>query len=341
MYRRRAKLRDIMHVVDRHNTGAMPREKLHLCLELADLPVPDRTSEQQMYGKFMSREVFRYNDFLDAMKYDPAYRHLLTSRWRKLSPMDYLHAAQRQQAATKGGGSLTPEPTGAGLMLPPIAQASAGAGSRALSSSSNVGARRLRDAFRALDKGNKGTVTIEELQQGLVALDLVPTATNASLLELFRVCDRDGHGNINYNEFVRMLQEREAAGKPMFIPGYRGGGAMVSQSQHSRSRHARASNTTPGTLVSAMTQRLHTKYKMLKETLDAADREGRGTVSLDTLKNILVGLNVVDKAQLKTGELEEFFRQYTKGGMIDYGRFADSVKAQDLAQLAGLSHPRT
>jgi len=335
MYRRRAKLRDIMHVVDRHNTGAMPRDKLHLCLELADLPVPDRTSEQKMYGKFMSREVFRYNDFLDAMKYDPAYRHLLTSRWHKLSGGSMMPPPMRQ--APPKGGSFTPEPTGAGLMLPAIAQARGGGASRA-PSSKGVGSRRLRDAFLALDKGKTGTLTIEELQQGLVALDLVPTATNAALMELFRVCDRDGHGNIDYNELVRMIQERDAAGKPMFIPGYRGGGRMMSQSQGSRGR---GSTTTPGTLLSAMNTRLATKYAMLKSTLESADRAKRGTIPLDTLKDVLLSLNILDKAQLKTGELDSFFGQYTKQGQVDYGRFADSVKAQDLAQLAGLGHGRT
>ena len=67
-------------------------------------------------------------------------------------------------------------------------------------------------------------VTIEELQQGLVALDLVPAAPNAALLELFRNCDRDGQGNIDYDVLCTKLQGFEAKGNAMFVPGYRGAG---------------------------------------------------------------------------------------------------------------------
>ena len=45
MYRCRAKLRDILVVIDRERTGVISKEKFHRCLELADLPIPDRSTE--------------------------------------------------------------------------------------------------------------------------------------------------------------------------------------------------------------------------------------------------------------------------------------------------------
>jgi len=231
-YRTRAKLRDILHTVDRHNTGSMPRNKFHLCLELAGLPVPDGSSEKKLYGKFIEREVFRYNDFLDSVKYDTAYRHQLTSRWRKEGGLP--QPSIRSKALR--GSSLTPEPSGAGLVLPHIGKPQSRRSTFSRPAQSRIGSqggdkggtRRMREAFRSLDRDQTGTVTIEELQQGLVALDLVPAAPNAALLELFRNCDRDGQGNIDYDVLCTKLQGFEAKGNAMFVPGYRGAGGRAS-----------------------------------------------------------------------------------------------------------------
>ena len=85
--------------------GAMTHEKFHICLEvpplepsrgpqapwrisklraspfasrchlpcfvhiqLAGLPIPDRRTDKELYGKFQSRRVFRYGEFLETMK---------------------------------------------------------------------------------------------------------------------------------------------------------------------------------------------------------------------------------------------------------------------------------
>jgi len=85
-----------------------------------------------------------------------------------------------------------------------------------------------------------------------------------------------------------------------------------------------------------MLQRLNTKHKMLSETLKAADREKRGTLPVSTLKEVLVNLNVTDKSQLEAGQLDSFLKQHESGGMVNYTKFADSIKAQDVAQLKGL-----
>jgi len=232
MYRRRAKLRDILHVVDRHNMGAMPREKFHMCLELADLPIPDRQSEETMYGRFLNRENFRYVEFLDALKYDESYRHLLTSRWKDALPMAKSRAAQMHAPQ-----SMTPEPGVSGITLPHIGKPPTRASvmSRTLSRHSDKGeTKRLVGALRMLDQGQTGQLSIEQLQKCLVTQNMVPNASNDELLNLFRSCDEAGNGMIDYNKLSTKLQARETQGNPIFVTGYRAPSAMRAASQASK-----------------------------------------------------------------------------------------------------------
>lgn len=188
-------------------------------------------------------------------------------------------------------------------------------------SSKQGASKRLYDALRSLDKTGRGTLTIEALQQGLVALDLVPNASNDELLNLFRSCDLEGNGSIDYKMFAAQLQAREAQGKQLLVPGFRGASARAP---------ARA---TPGSLQTAVRQRLHIKHGMLRESLQAVDEAKTGKVPLSTLKAVLKDLNVVTKEQLASGELDAFFSQHVANGQVDYARFVDGVKQQDLAQL--------
>jgi len=318
MYRRRAKLRDILQIVDRHHTGAMPRVKFHMCLELADLPVPDRASEEQMYGRFLTQDSFRYPDFLEALKYDESYQNMLTTRWAAAVPLQ-IHKPKRREPPQ----SFTPEPGVEGLSLPAIAKPNSRMLSHSLSRKSDKGpTKRLREALRSMDTGGRGCLSIEQLQQGLVALDLVPNGTNDQLLHLFRSCDQDGNGSIDYNMLVTKLQAQESQGKPLLVPGFRGSVARG------------PTRATPGSLVAAVKKRLQIKHVMLRESLIAADKTQSGKVALSTLKEVLKDLNIVNKEQLASGELEGYFTQFSKAGQVDYIRFADSVKAQDMAQLS-------
>jgi len=97
MYRRRSKLREILKIVDRHNTGVMTRTKFHMCLQLADLPKPDRKLDKKVYGPFYTKDAFRYGEFLDAVKHDVSYRKLIETHWPQ-GPV----ANNRQQAASPG-----------------------------------------------------------------------------------------------------------------------------------------------------------------------------------------------------------------------------------------------
>merc|ERR1719158_755264 len=154
------------------------------------------------------------------MKYDSAYRHLLTSRWRRADPA--LTQMSKPARSMRPGISLTPEPS-SGAILPPIGRHTPGLASRGsaasrsatakLQKTSTPGKQQLHQTLRGFDKARRGTVTIEQLQQGLVELNMVPAASNDVILDLFKSCDRDGNGNIEYDELMHVIQEHAAAGK--------------------------------------------------------------------------------------------------------------------------------
>ena len=83
-------------------------------------------------------------------------------------------------------------------------------------------------------------------------------------------------------------------------------------------------------------QRLSAKHAMLKDAFQKSDTEGQGRVPLNTVKEVLVGMNVVSKQQLQTGELDNFLAEHAQGGMVDYTRFADSIQREDQMQLQSL-----
>ena len=131
-------------------------------------------------------------------------------------------------------------------MGPPLRGGPSGLGNRGMSGPGNSA---MASAFKSMDRSGQGTVTIEELQQALLNLDLVPAAPNQALLELFQSCDRGGGGNIDYQTLTMKLKTAEAKGMPMFVPGYQGGGSMSGAGSRLGSR------ANPGSVLQAATQR--------------------------------------------------------------------------------------
>jgi len=177
-------------------------------------------------------------------------------------------------------------------------------------------------------------VSIEQVQQGLVACGLVPAAPNQALLDLFQSCDCDGQGNIDYQKLATTIYAQEAAGRPVFVTGYNtgggGGGGPASRMGGGGSR------ISTGTLQ-VTAQRLSAKHTALRDALQRSDAEGQGRVPLATLKEVLVGMNIVSNQQLQSGELDDFLGGHIQpGGMIDYNQFADSIKMEDQRQLQSL-----
>jgi len=63
--------------------------------------------------------------------------------------------------------------------------------------------RELREAFRVLDKGNKGTIPVEDLRWILKSLD--DNFTEEELDDMIAETDTDGSGTVDYEEFKTLM----------------------------------------------------------------------------------------------------------------------------------------
>lgn len=55
----------------------------------------------------------------------------------------------------------------------------------------------MKESFKALDKNGDGSITLEELKQGLGHKE-----NGETLIKLLKGADTDGSGNIDYTEFL-------------------------------------------------------------------------------------------------------------------------------------------
>lgn len=347
MYRLRAKLRDILRIVDRHSTGVLSRQKFHMCLQLADLPRPDRRTDDALYGRYYTKNVFRYGEFLESIKYDTSYQSHLMHQWKLAlgGPGPKGHRVQPPVSLTpdpqyRGGlPSLHPPSRGPnraggsrGLVLPVISRQA----SRA--SRASVGSRlgkweALQTKLQSTDPG--GVVPIERLQQALGQMQLVPSSNNR-LMDLLQQCDANGRGDIDYTTFITRAQQSEQRGDPVFVPAH-----GLPNSRQALSRHSKLSSAAGSTSAKArreqLKQSLHAKHRAVLDALQHADRHKTGEIELDNLKNALQNLGVVSVAQLSSGELDSFFGEFENNGMVNYKAFAEKIKREDLKQLEQLS----
>ena len=60
--------------------------------------------------------------------------------------------------------------------------------------------KKLRDAFKSMDKDNSGTLSLEEVTDGLKKV--CGNATAAEIQEVAEKLDADGNGTIDYSEFL-------------------------------------------------------------------------------------------------------------------------------------------
>lgn len=61
----------------------------------------------------------------------------------------------------------------------------------------------LKEAFRVFDKDQNGFISAEELRH--VMTNLGEKLTDADVTEMIREADADGDGQINYDEFVKVM----------------------------------------------------------------------------------------------------------------------------------------
>ena len=70
--------------------------------------------------------------------------------------------------------------------------------------------RMLRDWFEALDADGSGDISVDELEEPLISIGLV--ASKQDLEEMIKKFDSSGDGEIDFQEFVKMVMTREEGG---------------------------------------------------------------------------------------------------------------------------------
>ena len=76
----------------------------------------------------------------------------------------------------------------------------------------------LREAFKVFDKDQNGDISATELRH--VMINLGEKLTDEEVEQMIREADLDGDGQVNYDEFVRMMMLSDGAGA-----GHAGAGA--------------------------------------------------------------------------------------------------------------------
>lgn len=64
----------------------------------------------------------------------------------------------------------------------------------------------LREAFKAFDRDGNGKIDAAELKQAMTSLG--ESVGDNQIMDMIQVADKDGDGEINYEEFVDMLKNK-------------------------------------------------------------------------------------------------------------------------------------
>ncbi len=71
--------------------------------------------------------------------------------------------------------------------------------------------RMLRDWFEALDVDGSGDISVDELEEPLISIGLV--SSKADLIDMINKYDSSGDGEIDFQEFVKMVMTKEEGGQ--------------------------------------------------------------------------------------------------------------------------------
>jgi len=66
----------------------------------------------------------------------------------------------------------------------------------------------MRDLFLAVDEDNSGTLTMEEMDEAFIALN-IPEGTRLEMRQILHQIDVDGNGSINYTEFIAATMKKQ------------------------------------------------------------------------------------------------------------------------------------
>jgi len=179
----------------------------------------------------------------------------------------------------------------------------------------------MRSAFAFLDKDRTNKLSRSEIKRTLNMWGML--LTEAELDELFQVCDKDGNGSIDYEEFCQLVARNPAAANTRSLvkgPSLRAG---VREVDLRKAQHV-------------IRDTFLRKFGKYTDAFKYVDRDRTGSITRDELNLCIQEFNLV---QLKPVVIENLidFIDIDPTSSIEYREFARVLAADDVMQMAPLT----
>jgi len=180
----------------------------------------------------------------------------------------------------------------------------------------------IRKAFEFVDTDKSGSLSRAEVKRTLSMWGA--PLTESELDELFTKCDKDGDGQINYQEFIDIVQKspaltepRELVKQPQLRPGVRAEDMRKAQQM--------------------VKEKILTKFSKFQEAFKFIDKDRSGTITREELMLNIdeLQLGTMIKQEVKEN-LVDFIDVDDGGTKIEYKEYARVFSADDVMSMAPL-----
>lgn len=310
-YRQRSQLKSIMQTVSASN-GEMNTSDLLLSAKLAKIQLPQEFLLKTPYANkyaagwdeaASSPRSIKWRPFFDAIDYDkvqPASTEAFLKQHADREARRAAAEAASAQAAADAAAIAAAAPAAAAAAAvdtrPFVSDEELRKSHTMIKSRLSSQFPELRHAFRSVDKDGSGTISHEEAQQTLMALNLgLPQHVISRIVDL---ADYDGDGDINFAEFARVLSADDVMQmKDSIQASYKGGvvqGRTVGKSIKKAKKMFTdtVSEDDVKSAVLTIREKLLIKYKGLGSAFQAIDEDRSGNLSHDEFRFLLKMTNL-------------------------------------------------
>jgi Ca2+-binding EF-hand superfamily protein len=179
----------------------------------------------------------------------------------------------------------------------------------------------MKKAFDFLDVDKSKSLTRAEMKRALFEWGML--LTDDEMTELFKACDKDGDGTIDYSEFCDMVAKQPHLTKTRSLvknPALRKG---VREKDLRMAQHF-------------VKEHFTTKFGRLTKAFQFVDRDRTGTITREELRLVIGEFNLTNIRPEVIENLIDFI-DIDPEGDIEYKEFARVISADDVMAMAPLS----
>ena len=179
----------------------------------------------------------------------------------------------------------------------------------------------MKKAFDFLDVDKSKSLTRAEMKRALFEWGML--LTDDEMAELFKACDKDGDGTIDYSEFCDMVAKQPHLTKTRSLvknPALRKG---VREKDLRMAQHF-------------VKEHFTTKFGRLTKAFQFVDRDRTGTITREELRLVIGEFNLTNIRPEVIENLIDFI-DIDPEGDIEYKEFARVISADDVMAMAPLS----